>query len=241
MAGMDKVTRILIMYSKLLEGGKINKNSFCIDAEIGRRTFDRDIEDIRLFLSESFQGNQLVYSKTDECYQLDYCHHHKALSGMEVAFLLELLGSNRSLRKDEYVELVTSVFEAGEGSRRELLKKIADRHKKGYPEDKKEAAPLKMQWDLQQSIMEYDMVRLFLLENVQIVVSPVELWNDQTGAYLFAYDKEEELQVFPVNGLQCFKIEGKKFDKCLVENFDKLTWQEIKMRLEKARMEHEKD
>lgn len=241
MAGMDKVTRILIMYSKLLEGGKINKKSFCMDAEIGRRTFDRDIEDIRLFLSESFQGNQLVYSKTDECYHLDYCHQHKALSGMEVTFLLELLKSSRSLRKDEYIELVNSVFEAGEYSRRDILRKIADRYKQAYQEDRKEAAPLKMQWDLQQSIVECDIIRLHLSGKVQMVVCPVALWNDQYETYLFAYNTEEELQVFPINGIQFFQIEGKKFSRCLIENFDRLTWQEIKTRLEKARMEHEKN
>lgn len=58
MAGIDKITRVLMMYSKLLEGGKIYKKSFCEEMGIDRRTFDRDIEDIRLFLSESFYGNE---------------------------------------------------------------------------------------------------------------------------------------------------------------------------------------
>ena len=44
MAGIDKVTRILMMYTKLLEGKKIYKKSFCADTGINRRTFDRDIE-----------------------------------------------------------------------------------------------------------------------------------------------------------------------------------------------------
>ena len=153
MAGMDKVTRVLTMYSVLIEGGKIYKRSFCKDAAIGKRTFDRDIEDIRLFLSESFQVSELVYSKTDECYQLSHYHRHKALSGMEVAFLLELLHSSRSLRQDEYAELVNSVFMAGGGRRRSLLEKIAERYKHTYYAGKTEAASLKMLWDLQQSMI----------------------------------------------------------------------------------------
>ena len=48
MAGMDKITRILLMYSKISQGGRIYKRSFCMETGIDRRTFDRDIEDIRL-------------------------------------------------------------------------------------------------------------------------------------------------------------------------------------------------
>lgn len=70
MASIDKVTRILMMYSRLLEGGKIYKKTFRADMEINRRTFDRDIEDIRLFLSEAYVGYDLVYDRKDEYAQL---------------------------------------------------------------------------------------------------------------------------------------------------------------------------
>ena len=52
MAEKDKVTRILIMYTELLEGKKIYKKSFCTDTGINRRTFDRDIEDIRPLIND---------------------------------------------------------------------------------------------------------------------------------------------------------------------------------------------
>lgn len=243
MAGMDKVTRVLTMYAKLAEGGKVYKNSFCTDAKIGKRTFDRDIEDIRIFLSESFQGNQLVYSKEDECYRLSGFYQHKALSGMEVVALLELLKSSQSLRKDEYVELVNNVYEASEVCRRGLLKEIADRYKRARREEKKETVSLKMQWDLQQSIAERDVIKMHLSEGEQIEVSPVALWNDWHETYLFAYDRERELEEFPITGIMSFQVKGTKFDRCLIEKFDSLTWQEIQIRLEKARMrnKHEKD
>lgn len=241
MAGMDKVTRVLTMYSMLIEGGKIYKGSFCKDAAIGKRTFDRDIEDIRLFLSESFQGSELVYSKTDECYQLSHYHRHKALSCMEVAFLLELLQSSRSLRQDEYAELVHNVFMAGEGRRRNLLKKIAERYKHTYYAGKKETASLKMLWDLQQSIAERDMVKLYLPEEQESVVSPVMLWHGRDGTYLFAYDRSGDLTVIPVNGIRFFQLLKKKFDGELIEKFDSMTWQEINEKLEKEDKGHEKD
>ena len=93
MAGIDKITRVLMMYSKLLEGGKIYKKSFCEEMGIDRRTFDRDIEDIRLFLSESFYGNELIYDRKNGSYHLENFFKQKALSAMEVVALLECLKS----------------------------------------------------------------------------------------------------------------------------------------------------
>src|SRR5699024_8381904 len=99
MASIDKVTRILMMYSRLLEGGKIYKKTFCTDMEINRRTFDRDIEDIRLFLSEAYVGYDLVYDRKDESYYLNNYHRQIPLSPMEVSFLLIMIKSEQVLRK----------------------------------------------------------------------------------------------------------------------------------------------
>lgn len=70
MAGIDKVTRMLILYSRLREGGKIEKRTFCEDMKIDRRTFDRDIEDIRAFFSEMYTGEEVVYDRRKDSYYL---------------------------------------------------------------------------------------------------------------------------------------------------------------------------
>lgn len=46
---MDKITRMLILYSSLMNGEEINKTIFCFENDCSPRSFDRDIEDIRLF------------------------------------------------------------------------------------------------------------------------------------------------------------------------------------------------
>lgn len=241
---MDKVTRVLTMYSRLAEGGKIYKDSFCTDAEIGRRTFDRDIEDIRMFLTETFQGRELVYSREEECYQLDH-YRMRALSGMEVGFLLELLGSGRNLRKDEYAGLAGSLCRACERGRRALLEKVADRYVRTYREEKGTAS-LKMHWDLQQCIAGRDVIRLHLREGQKAVVSPVALWSDRRETYLFAYNGDGELAWFPADRILFFQTEGRRFDACLIEKFDSMTWEEIEGILDTAsgkhkEREHEKE
>ena len=49
---MFKITRLLFLFSKLINGEKVNKTVFCFEHDCSPRTFDRDIQEIRLFLSE---------------------------------------------------------------------------------------------------------------------------------------------------------------------------------------------
>ncbi len=65
---MDKVTRVLLLYSKLAQGQKIRKDTFCSETDSTPRSFDRDIQDIRLYLSETFQVDELIYSRRDNAY-----------------------------------------------------------------------------------------------------------------------------------------------------------------------------
>lgn len=60
---MDKITRMLMLYSSLMNGEEINKTIFCFENDCSPRSFDRDIKDIRLFLSESFSVLGLNYNR----------------------------------------------------------------------------------------------------------------------------------------------------------------------------------
>lgn len=65
---MDKITRILRLYAQLAQGKKVNKANFCIETGCMERSFDRDIEDIRLYLADFFCGQELVYDRTENAY-----------------------------------------------------------------------------------------------------------------------------------------------------------------------------
>lgn len=65
---MDKISRLLLLYSRLIQGEKINKLSFCMETDSLPRTFDRDIEDVRLYLSELFCNEDLVYDRQENVY-----------------------------------------------------------------------------------------------------------------------------------------------------------------------------
>ena len=236
MAGIDKVTRILMMYTKLLEGKKIYKRSFCADTGINRRTFDRDIEDIRLFFSESYIGYDLIYDRLDESYYLENYHQQISLSPMEVSFLMVLMKSNHILRRDEYTELVYNLIHTCVWNKQDILTEIYRKEINEYPKELKKEALLKMQWDLQQCISEYDIIRVMLPEKCQKVISPLTLWISERELYLIGYGAGK-IEVIPVRKIISFKMEGKKYSKDLQEQFQYTDWLELIQAKEKEWIE----
>ena len=85
-AKTDKNTRVLSLYYKLLIGKFINKQEFCMEHGITERSFDRDIEDVRLFLSEEQSYSELLYDRQKNAYYLSNILG-KSLSG-DISFLL---------------------------------------------------------------------------------------------------------------------------------------------------------
>ena len=97
---MDKLTRLLWLYSKLLNGEEVNKWSFCLEADCQSRSFDRDIEDIRMFLSETYQAATLFYSRSENTYYLT-AGQRQPLEMMEYQFIERVLVDTGLLRMDE--------------------------------------------------------------------------------------------------------------------------------------------
>lgn len=62
-----------MLFYRLSRGEKINKQAFCDQYEVSKRTFDRDINDIRMFLSEIFTSSELVFDHYRNEYYLSDC------------------------------------------------------------------------------------------------------------------------------------------------------------------------
>jgi hypothetical protein len=102
------------MYSKLLQGETISKARFCLETECHSRSFDRDIEDIRLFLSESYNTSELIYDRRKGGYFLTETVQQGRMTGHyiwialmccdenKIYFLLELGLYDRDISLKEY-------------------------------------------------------------------------------------------------------------------------------------------
>ncbi len=106
----DKITRVLALYHKLINGQHINKEMFCIDNGISERGFDRDIQDVRLFLSDSFSGEDVIYDKESNSYYITGSRP-KYMDKFDITIIIKLILSTGVFREDEAMELAESLLQ----------------------------------------------------------------------------------------------------------------------------------
>lgn len=185
----NKITRILSLYYQLITGKPISKHLFCIEHNITERSFDRDIEDIRLFLSEEHAYCELRYDRQENMYYLSNIFG-KPISG-EVSFLLvDILFSMKILSKNEMEGILRELLEATEMHKNNelynyILQKINLKNTWGS------TAILKMHRDLERAINDNNLIEInyeISEENVQLrKIYPVQLKVDNGFIYLIAY------------------------------------------------------
>lgn len=192
---MDKVTRLLLLYSKLIQGEKINKLSFCMETDSLPRTFDRDIEDLRLYLSEQFCNEELNYDRQENVYYLEGSQR-KALETKEYLFIERMLLDTGALRADEMDELLKHL-----ASNTENMSKLIFHQKeyiKQYYEPLHKKAILKMHGDLTNIITNKYVIKIKYIkmkdEVVEREVIPCAIRYDSGYLYLIAFLKASNKQ-----------------------------------------------
>ena len=96
-----KSLRILNMYERLKRGGIINKKQFANEFNVSEKSVQRDIDELRAYLSENDAGVSIEYS-------YDRGGYH--MTGRE----------NEYLTNEEIVEVAKVLFESNEMDKQEL-------------------------------------------------------------------------------------------------------------------------
>lgn len=105
----NKNTRILSLYQMLLNGEYVFKTSYSLEHNITERTFERDIAEIRNFLSDIFSNRELIYDKSLNAYHLSG-KTLKYLDKMDATILIKVLLESRCLRIDELEGLIDKLI-----------------------------------------------------------------------------------------------------------------------------------
>ena len=102
--GTDKITRILHIYSKLIDGEIVNKVEVAKKLGVNERSIQRDIEDIRSYLEEDLTENGTKYSVIYDRVKKGYCLEkeiRKKFSNSELLAISKILLDSRAFTKDE--------------------------------------------------------------------------------------------------------------------------------------------
>ncbi len=221
-SGTDKNTRMLALYHQLLTGKKINKQAFCVEQEINERSFDRDIEDVRVFLCEEQPYSELIYDRIDKKYYLSHTVGN-VLSGEEALFLSNVLLAQKNVRSDELKGMLESLINITDSTRRDVLYKFMESKLKPSRKVRNNAV-LKMHWDLERAILNCNQIELqYEIKDQDYVmrkVNPLELHIEGGYVYLIAYlvDKFYETPAYyRLDRIREFKIIKDKFSANIKE------------------------
>lgn len=100
----DKTTRILNLYTKLINGYTVNKAEEAQNSGVNERSIQRDIDDIRNFLENEAVNsgfiNSIIYDRMEKGYRLEQVYQMK-LSNSEVLAVCKILLESRAFTKKE--------------------------------------------------------------------------------------------------------------------------------------------
>lgn len=224
MSGTDKNTRILSLYHQLLTGIKVRKQTFCLENGINERSFDRDIEDVRLFLCDMQPYCELIYDRIDKIYYFTHTIGD-TLSGEETLFLSNVLLTQKNVRKDELIGMLGNLINNTDSSRRIEISKYLEKKLKFTKKVTNEAI-LKMHWDMGRAIYNCCQIELeYKLDEQNYVmrrVNPVELHFEGGHIYLIAYIVEKTYNspaFYRLDRIRSFKIINSKYPANVKEEY----------------------
>ena len=93
----NKINRMLLLFHKLIKGEHIHKADFARTHDVSERSVERDIEDIRIFLSEIHSNDKLIFDKLENVYYLLTTGNNDKLNNIESIVLLKIILGTRVL------------------------------------------------------------------------------------------------------------------------------------------------
>ena len=226
MESTDKVTRILLLYYKLSKGELINKESFTKEHKVTYRTFDRDIEDIRIFLSETYTNKELLFDRTRKVYYLTGVNNIE-ISAIEICSIVKIIIDSRTFNKAEMIGIIKSISKLIPIEKQKMLNDLISSEMVNYKELSHGKAILKMNWDLSQCIFNQRKIELLYYkannEWVRRKILPLSIVFSEFYFYLIAFIDGKNYDFpafFRIDRIVSFKLLDEKYSRAILEKYN---------------------
>ena len=199
----DKVSRVLNLYQRFMDGEVINKN---IEAErlgVSSRTIRRDIGAIRNFLDEevgkSGVVNSIIYDEKLDGHRLEQIYKMK-LSNSEILAICKILLDSRAFTKSEMTGILDRLIECCvPKTSQQLVEKLISNEEFHYVELTHKSEIMDKMWDIGQAIyqsryLEMDYRRTKDGAVVKRKVKPVAIMFSEYYFYLTAFIDDEAVR-----------------------------------------------
>ena len=200
----DKNTRILALYSRLMNGGIINKSEEAQNYKVAERSIQRDIDDIRNFLQESEANgevyNGIVYDRSLKGYRLQRIYDIK-FTNPEILTICKILLDSRSLTKKEMDSILKKLIDCCiPDNNRKIVSKLVQNERFHYIQPKHGKKIMQTMWDIGMAINEQKIIE-FDYQGIQghipkhREVEPAAILNDGMYFYMVGFIKNIDKEV----------------------------------------------
>lgn len=199
----DKIQRILGIYTKLLEGRIVNKQTEAAIYGVNERSIQRDVNDIRDFLEldagETGVVNSVVYDRMQKGYRLESVYRAK-LTNPEVLAICKILLDSRAFVKEEMTQMINKLIDCCvPQSNQKMVKELISNEEFHYVEPRHKTKFMDQMWQLGQAIKGCNYVQMDYLRTkdktvVTRKVKPVAIMFSEYYFYLTAFIDDKEVQ-----------------------------------------------
>jgi predicted DNA-binding transcriptional regulator YafY len=198
-----KIERVLGIYTKLVNGGIVNKQEEAKRYNVNERSIQRDIDDIRNFmeLSAEKQGviNSVIYDRAERGYRLEQIYQLKLTNG-EILAICKILLDSRALRKDEMTGMLDKLISCCvPENNRKLVRDLISNEEYHYVEPRHRTVFLDKLWNIGQAIhdnkyIEIEYKRTKDKKVVKRKLKPVAIMFSEYYFYLTAFIDDEKIR-----------------------------------------------
>ena len=199
----DKIARILGIYTKLMNGGIVNKAEEARQYGVNERSIQRDIDDIREYFENETAdigfSNSVIYDRSAKGYRLEQLYKTR-LSNSEILAVCKILLDSRAFTKKEMLLLLDKLVECCvPQTNQKAVMDLISNEEFHYVEPRHHTVFIDKLWTLGQAIrasqyIEIDYMRTKDKKIVRRKLKPVAILFSEYYFYLTAFIDDKEVQ-----------------------------------------------
>lgn len=216
--------RLLELNERLSKGESIDKTRMSEKLGVDGKTFQRDIDKLRLYYSENGLG-EINYDRKNNCYRFE--GRPDQLSKEEVYAICKILIESRAFNKQEFTDIIDKLLKLCQREEAKLVQKAINDEKVNYLELQHGKTLVKELWNIHQYISEKKIIH-FDYERAdkkikQHIVKPVGIVFSEFYFYLLAYQNDAKIKyptIFRIDRIQEINVTDETFSIPYAQRFN---------------------
>jgi len=237
----DKIERVLSIYTKLINGGVVNKAEEANNFGVNERSIQRDIDDIRnymdLSVADSGVVNSVIYDRTEKGYRLEQLYNLK-FSNSEILALCKILLDSRAFTKKEMDSMLDKLIDCCvPKTNQQLVRELIRNEAFHYIEPRHKTVFIDKMWEIGEAIHNHQYIEIKYqgLQGTEVKtrkLKPLAIMFSEYYFYLCAFIEDEKVRenfsvindsfptIYRIDRIQKLKILEERFNIPYKDRFE---------------------